>query len=83
VIAKRLMAKPGGKVVLTALPDGFIDDLPDEDQKSILAIVGKPVRFTGYDDDRMELEFAESNGTVHFIYVDRKFVATAKKSPEN
>jgi hypothetical protein len=76
------MPKPGGKVVLTALPHGF-DDLPDEDQKSIVAIVGKPVRFAGYDDDRMELEFAESNDTVHFIYVDRKYVATAKKSSEN
>ena len=74
------MPKPGGKVVLTALPPGFIDDLPDEDQKAILAVVGKPIGFAGYDDNRLKLEFAESNGTKHFIYVDRKYVATTKNN---
>jgi len=34
---------PGQKVVLTALPRGFINDLPVEDQRAISGAVGKPV----------------------------------------
>ena len=75
--SKRVTPKRGEKVVLTKLPLGFVDDLPEEDQKAILAIVGKPIRFNGYDGDRMELEFAELNGTTHFIYVDHKYVTTS------
>ena len=48
----------GERVVLIALPPGFLDGLPDEDQRAITAIVGEPVLLLGYDDDgRAELEF--------------------------
>jgi hypothetical protein len=46
--------------VLAAVPPGLLDGLPDEDQRAIRAIVGKPVMLIGYDDDgRAELEFAD------------------------
>jgi hypothetical protein len=67
--------KPGGEVVLREIPPGLLDGLPEEDQKAISAIVGVPVKFSGYDDGRLELEFVESNGTMHSIFVDRRYVA--------
>jgi hypothetical protein len=42
--------RAGQRVVLVAIPPGLLDGLPDEDQRAINAIVGKPVRFCGYDD---------------------------------
>jgi hypothetical protein len=71
--------KPGQKAILTELPPGFLDDLPEEDQKAILDIVGKPIRFVGFDDlGQAELEFREANGTFHFIYVAPKFIQPVK-----
>jgi hypothetical protein len=40
------LLKPG----LVKVAPGFIDDLPDEDQKAISEIVGKPITFNGYDE---------------------------------
>ena len=37
-------------VILTAIPQGFLDDLPEEDQQAIREIVGKPVLLNEYDD---------------------------------
>jgi hypothetical protein len=34
---------PGEMVVLTRIPPGLLDGLPQEDQNAIVAIVGKPV----------------------------------------
>ena len=64
------------QVVLKALPAGFLDDLPLEDQEAISKAVGKPITLKGYDaDGRAELEFTDSEGVIHFIYVDRKYIA--------
>jgi hypothetical protein len=72
--------KPGQKAILTALPPGFLDDLPEEDQRAISAVVGTPVRLLGFDDiGRAELEFQEQNGTFHHIFVARKFIQTVDK----
>jgi hypothetical protein len=50
--------RAGERVVLVAIPPGLLDGLPDEDQRAIVAIVGKPIQFVGYDDiGRAELEF--------------------------
>lgn len=69
---------PGDDVILRKLPPGFIDDLPEEDQKAISAIVGKPVRLNEYDDDgRAELEFTDENGVIHFIYVSPDAIEVA------
>jgi hypothetical protein len=66
------LSKLGRKVVLERVPPGLLDGLPREDKKDIAAIVGVPVRLSGFDDGRLELEFVEENGTIHKIYIDRK-----------
>lgn len=63
------------KVKLAGLPPGFIDDLPDGDQKALLEAIGMQVTFHGYDEDgRVELEFKDKEGVWHFIYLDPEFV---------
>ena len=63
--------KPGQRVLLRRLPEGFTDDLPLEDQRAISAAMTQPMVLNQYEDDgRAELEFTDANGTVHFIYVD-------------
>jgi hypothetical protein len=48
----------GEMVVLTSIPPGLLDGLPEEDQRAIVAIVGKPVLLVEYDEDgRAELQF--------------------------
>ena len=67
--------KPGDKVILTGLPMGFVDDLPQEDQRAITAVVGTAISLTGFDEDgRAELEFVEPNGIFHTIYIAREFI---------
>jgi hypothetical protein len=67
--------KPKRRATLTELPPGFLDDLPEEDQKAILEIVGKPIEFLGYDEDgRAELKFTDGNKVFHSIFVRREFV---------
>jgi hypothetical protein len=67
--------QPGRKVILKALPPGFVNDLPEGDQRAILAVVGTPIMLNEYErDGRAELEFTDSEGTIHFIYVDPKFL---------
>ena len=62
---------PGEMVVLTRIPAGLLDGLPQEDQDAIVAIVGKPVLLVDYDEDgRAELHFedpfdARSSGYSH------------------
>jgi hypothetical protein len=71
--------KPDEMVVLTGLPTGFLDDLPEEDKLAISGVVGKAIILNGYDEDgRAELEFTEENGTIHFIYVNPAFLKSAK-----
>jgi hypothetical protein len=74
--------KAGETVVLTVLPPGLLDGLPEEDQRAISAIVGRPVLLCGYDQDgRAELEFDDPfdgrPGTfehTHTIFVSPKFI---------
>ena len=69
----------GRNVILKALPPGFLDDLPVEDQRAISEIVGKPVRLNEYDEDgRAELEFTDNENVIHFVYVDATFIETAQ-----
>jgi hypothetical protein len=76
--SRNSLLKLGRKVVLEKVPPGLLDGLPGEDQRAIAAIVGVPVRLSGFDDGRLELEFVEENGTIHTIYVDRKYVRAIK-----
>jgi hypothetical protein len=59
---------PRQKAILTRLPAGFLDDLPEEDQKAISGVVGKPIEFVGYDEDgRTELTFTDGNEVFHSL----------------
>ena len=65
-------------VVLTAIPQGFLDDLPEEDQQAIKEVVGKPVLLNEYDDaGRAELEFNDRGGQIHLIFVAPEFIRAA------
>jgi hypothetical protein len=67
--------KPGAAVVLTEMPPGLLDGLPEDDQAAISEIAGKRICLVGYDDDgRAELEFKDHEGTIHFIYVSPEFI---------
>jgi hypothetical protein len=72
---------PGAKVFLLEIPPGFLTDLPIEDQWAIEAAAKRPLEFVGYDDDgRAELEFTNSAGVHHFIYVDQVYVRQVEPS---
>jgi hypothetical protein len=68
--------EPGQMVLLVGLPSGFLDDLPDEDQRAIAEMVGKPILLSEYDEDgRAVLELTEADGgTGHTIYLDPSFI---------
>jgi len=69
---------PGSTAVLTAIPPGLLDGLPEEDQRAISAIAGKRLLFASYDEEgRAELEFTDSEGIIHFIDVPPEFVKSA------
>jgi hypothetical protein len=72
--------KSGQKVILTALPPHFLDDLPEEDQRAIAAVVGTSMHLVGFDEiGRAELEFRERDGTRHTIFVAREFIQLVDK----
>lgn len=71
----------GENVVLVVLPPGLLDGLPEDDQRAIRAIVGKPVMLVGYDEDgRAELVFENpfhvetSYWHTHSIWVAPDFI---------
>jgi hypothetical protein len=72
----------GELVLLLRLPPGFLDDLPDEDQRAITAMVGKPVRLVGWDETgAAKLEFddpfdarTEDHSHTHSIWVAPEFI---------
>ena len=56
----------------------MLDGLPPVDQQAIGDIIGKPVRLNVYDDDgRAELEVADADGVIHFLFVRPEFIGTA------
>ena len=71
----RMKPNPGQMVVLTAIPRGMLDDLPEEDKQAIKEIVGKPVLLNEYDDaGRAELEFKDREGHPHYLFVAPEFI---------
>jgi hypothetical protein len=77
---RRKKPKRGDKVILIALPPGFLDDLARDEQRAISRRAGKPIRLHGYDEDgRTELEFkAEERNTSHVIWAKPKYINPAK-----
>jgi len=77
--SKDLKPKPGDVAILLEVPPGFLDDLPVEDQQAIKEVVGKPIQLNEYDEDgRAELEFKDSNGNFHKIWVSPDFIRCAR-----
>ena len=67
--------RPGDVVLLTALPVGFIDDLPEEEQRAISARIGRPILLLKYEQDgRAALEFMDKDDGIHTLYVAPKFI---------
>lgn len=70
------------QVILLALPPAFLNDLPDEDQRAITAMVGRPVTLVGYDETgSAELEFddpfdprTDKSSHTHTIWVGPEFI---------
>lgn len=70
--------KPGETVILKSLPPGLLNGLPEEDQRAIRAIVGKPVLLREYDAEngKAVLDFDDpfEGGTTHSIWVAPEFI---------
>jgi hypothetical protein len=62
--------QPGDLVVLISVPPGLIAGLPEEDQTAIRSVIGKPVKFAGMVYGQAELEFKDTQGAEHTIWVD-------------
>jgi len=69
--------KPGDSVVLTAVPASLLHGLPKGDQRAIRSIVGKPVTFAGISYGQAELEFTDSQGDEHTIWVETDLIRPA------
>ena len=69
-----LMMRPGDLVVLLSVPSTLLRGLPQEDQDAISAAVGKQVTFAGMSYGQAELEFKDSAGDDHTIWVDKYFI---------
>jgi hypothetical protein len=69
--------KPGSQVILTTAPQSLLQNLPEEDQEAIRAIVGSPVTFAGYSWGQAELEFTDREGAGHSIWVDDSLIKRA------
>jgi len=77
-LERRRRPVPGDMVTLREIPIGLQDDLPEGDQRAIAEIVGKPLKLNGYDPaGRAELQFLDSEGVLHFIYVSSDIISIA------
>ena len=68
---------PGTLVVLASVPSSLLRGLPKEDQTAIRAIVGRPVTLAGYSYGQAELEFIDSEGDGHTIWVETDLIRPA------
>jgi hypothetical protein len=69
--------KPGRSVILTRVPASLLKGLPKEDQAAIKSIVGQPVTLAGYSYGQAELEFTDSQGDSHTIWVEPDLIRPA------
>ncbi len=64
--------------MLIKIPPGLLEGLPLDDQQAISEAEGKPLRLNEYDDGRAELEFTDSSGVIHFIWVTPDCISCLK-----
>jgi len=69
--------QPGDFVVLLSVPEALLSGLPEEDQTAIQSAVGKPMKFAGMAYGQAELEFRDSRGDEHTIWVDADHIRPA------
>jgi hypothetical protein len=69
--------EPGTLVILTSAPSSLLQGLPKEDQKAIRSIVGKPVTLAGFSYGQAELEFTDTQGDDHTIWVEKNLIRPA------
>jgi hypothetical protein len=69
--------QPGDLVVLLSVPATLMVGLPEEDQTEIRNVIGKPVRFAGMAYGQAELEFRDSHGDEHTIWVETDLIRPA------
>jgi hypothetical protein len=69
--------KPGSLVILQSASSSLLRGLPEEDQAAIQAIVGQPVTLAGYSWGQAELEFTDSQGDGHTIWVETDLIRAA------
>jgi hypothetical protein len=68
---------PGGSVFIRETPPGLFSGLSEDDQRAVFAILNEPIRLNAYDDEgRAELEFTDSQGMIHFLYVSQDLIKT-------
>ena len=69
--------EPGDRVILTTAPASLLHGLPQKDQQAIRAIVGRPVTLAGFSYGQAELEFKDTQGDDHTIWVERTLIRAA------
>jgi hypothetical protein len=69
--------EPGALVILTSAPSSLLQGLPKEDQIAIQAIVGRPVTLAGFTYGQAELEFTDTQGDDHTIWVEKNLIRPA------
>jgi hypothetical protein len=62
--------QPGDFVVLLSVPAALIFGLSEEDKIAVKSVIGKTVRFAGISFGQAQLEFKDSRGDEHTIWVD-------------
>jgi hypothetical protein len=69
---------PGDLVIILSLPPTLLSGLPKEDQSAIRSIIGKPVTFAGMSYGQAEIEFRDSDGDEHTIWIDADKIRLAE-----
>ena len=81
MMERQRKCRVGEKVVLKALPAGFLTDLPRSDKTAISKMIGRRIRLVGYEAaGRAELEFSDSKGVRHYLYVNPRFISAIPKT---
>jgi hypothetical protein len=71
--------QPGDLVILLSVPAKLIHGLPEDDQTAIRSVIGKTVTFSGISFDQAEIEFRDSHGDAHTIWVDSDRIRPIEK----
>jgi hypothetical protein len=69
--------KSGSRVILTGAPPVLLEGLPEEDRSAIRAAIGRPITFVGFSYGQAEVEFIDSQGDEHTIWVDADLLRPA------